>query len=1725
MDKKYLLYNNVLWEPYKTFTYTGEPEAFTLNSGTYLLVANGARGGNAVWNAFRSWGGTTYGVLDLDHTQSFYAFVGGNGEDTPAGGNPRAKGGWNGGGEGGISHSSGYYNGAGGGGASDIRLTLPGDMVESTTSYTLPEGYIPVEYIEGTYGTNQWIDTQYVHKTSTKIICDSYSTNSGSKPGYSAIYGARSNSYQNNAFVFFTRFASSDQACFNRTGNEKTGAGYPYNVQTHTVAYDKTITVYDITGETEIMSITSTGVNDNGVSSMLLFNLNNSTSSVTTAVDGSWFIGRIMKFIVLENDRIKRYMIPVRRESYVFDHPLSQIEQGSITSSGDNTSSTRVKSSAFYRVDDFKGTISCEAWTTDNVRLTWGICEYSKTERGTSYYTYDGPWVNPTGTATILSDKTAYIRIVFKRPDDSDLSPNQISSIRFTVSNPHSGMFDLVKQEFHANRSLNGDFVVGPDTHIDHYEYTYEFDRSLYTRIIVGAGGGGTCMQYDNDSCQDFMSFGGGPRSGWITVSSNGSSANNVWIAATQNYGNAFGVGGDAQDRINKGSSTWGMEGQGGGGGGWYGGFAAIGLQNTNLSYTACGGCGGSSYVLTSSSYKPFGYMYGFTDLMPSLYLKDTLMLPCQAFEGPSIEIYKPRVIPPLVGDRVIIPYTGVEQTMTLLTGTYKLKCYGGAGGTRWRTNQAAKGGYAEGIINLPGNTPLYYHVGNSSALIGMGTTAASHDAIFNNRMVYQSSVSNYSDYRYGAMSGGGSVDIRTEPVRYDSLLSRIPDGYDQVEYIKSDDSQCIKTTYVPKSTSNVECVVEIYRHSGWETLFGVRTAVNNTQFDLYTGMDGQDKMFFESGNSGTTSSFTMPYNQKIKITVIGNVVTLYDMEDNVLGSITGNARVNTSYPLYIFDVCTGGNVYGAYSETKIYYFKITEGSDVARYFVPFVNQEDSTDSGLYDLVTRTFHRRTGGSAFTVGEVVEKQTYTLKVDNTVNSRLSRIIVAGGGGGQGANGKYGGAGGGTSGNSYTGGGYGSNNGPGTQNSGYAFEVGGTGSAYNSGYGGSGGYGWYGGCGTAPDGSGDDDKAGCGGSGYVLTADSYKPTGYIPDERFYLTDTVLTTGGNTTVAMTRIVVEPIAIQAISVIAHDTEGYKGYDITTNEWYLLPSQVLSEELFDEYGAIDRDIDTDTGLLFPYTLLVSDKYEVGVNNITNHVLPTPQTVSFSVKTTAEILGETYDYDADENTTIDIDYNITGIAENRYVNITATFDMIDIPHMNPSLYMIQFQTRNKPSSYYYPIPPEKTIDDLDLLYVGHNVKIPNRYKPSIGGFMPDGTTAITTVGSSSSCSYKRNIYTATLINGSYIRFTRFNLIENKTYILRDIPLSSLSAWSFSAGPIGGSLLVDNDNMYLYHARVKNGSSWVWTQVLVVPLDPSLSYNVYYPGTSQDYCINCFGQAYWYGTDKIISAGYNALIIFNTRTKSFTRYASGVSDERNSFVIGDYTMLTFWNSDSNTEPLVYNRSTITRVTSGYSLSMAAGKKCACYGNGNYYVAQKGHIYVIKDRADFALVIDQDIIAPFSTIQPKTIHYSEGILYITFVNQSAIYAYNINTEAFHSLSLPFDTGNSDIGGQQWYRPAVYEGFFFIEHLKLFVTNALQAYKYRVGQKGDQLVIATNNSIEDKMTYDSRFVTVDNMGTTAHTGYIDKSLTEIDTTNHIFESEPYIQDEYRKFISLQIQSGEEE
>ena len=149
-----------------------------------------------------------------------------------------------------------------------------------------------------------------------------------------------------------------------------------------------------------------------------------------------------------------------------------------------------------------------------------------------------------------------------------------------------------------------------------------------------------------------------------------------------------------------------------------------------------------------------------------------------------------------------------------------------------------------------------------------------------------------------------------------------------------------------------------------------------------------------------------------------------------------------------------------------------------------------------------------------------------------DSLLARVIVAGGGGSDGATTKTGMYGGGTSGGAATQS-YGSYGYGGTQtgftttvtalttqpttnsSSNYpgGFGFGGFGVHQSSGYAGAGGGGWYGGCGSVPDGSGDDDRGGGGGSGFVYTGQNVTvPSGstYKITSQYAMTSTTLAAG---------------------------------------------------------------------------------------------------------------------------------------------------------------------------------------------------------------------------------------------------------------------------------------------------------------------------------------------------------------------------------------------------------------------------------------------------------------------------------------------------------------------------------------------------------------------------------------------------------------------------------------
>ena len=152
-----------------------------------------------------------------------------------------------------------------------------------------------------------------------------------------------------------------------------------------------------------------------------------------------------------------------------------------------------------------------------------------------------------------------------------------------------------------------------------------------------------------------------------------------------------------------------------------------------------------------------------------------------------------------------------------------------------------------------------------------------------------------------------------------------------------------------------------------------------------------------------------------------------------------------------------------------------------------------------------------------------------------DSLYARVIVAGGGGSDGASDKTGMYGGGESGGSstqnYGTGGFGGTQtgvsdsswqttsqsvDTGSQSDAYAgFGFGGNGIAYGGGNGGAGGGGWYGGSGAYPDSSSDDDRGGGGGSGYVYTSStaSNYPSGCLLNSSYYLTNAQTIAGSST------------------------------------------------------------------------------------------------------------------------------------------------------------------------------------------------------------------------------------------------------------------------------------------------------------------------------------------------------------------------------------------------------------------------------------------------------------------------------------------------------------------------------------------------------------------------------------------------------------------------------------
>lgn len=1698
MGKKFLVYNDQLWELSQKFEYTGSLQEFTLQPDTYLFVANGARGGRQPddgknRNTFISWGGTTYGILDLNHTQTFYAAVGGEGGNSQ-GSTVKTVGGYNGGGSGGASATTGTINGAGGGGATDVRLSNVENTYEEEPVYA-PHGYDQLEFLSSWVGDpcgyvqdGNYIDTGYLIKSNSKIELV-IEVDPEDETGTGRIYAGP---------IF---------------GAGSTGRYFPQSV--------------------------STGVIDQNGSGVYFFEDNTQYSAY---IDMNKYEWGTPEWVHAADNR--------------YIHGFGKIK---FTLDG-NT----------LRYESEDGTIDYTLYPETRVNCEFPMYIFSvdvggkPVEQGSGMYSgwpelaqmrfyymkiWEGDqlvhWYVPIALAT----DDGHISVL---PYESTFTEEQRRIMR------NRGIFDLVDRKPYfgvlkeSTNIPNPYYGIGP--HRDPVDCDYYSTRMVQkingasSRILVAGGGGGSSVMHDTNNTPDFYSFGGGFLAGCISGPSVDIS-NYATLRATQESGYSFGAGADADDRSGTASSgvSYGNTGNGGGGGGWYGGYAIASGSSTSAYSGGYGGSGGSSYILTESSYKPTGYMDGYTDIMPSLYFRDGLMLPYQAFEGASLEIYKLATMKPLVGDKIIAPLVGTWQHVELLPARYKIKCYGGDGGTRLYNSVASKGGYAEGILNLPDARSLFLHVGSSSYIYATDATKLERRQMFTDAMWFQNkSLATISTVEVELMATqpGGSTDVRIEQTGYVEKDISVPEGYDQIEYLICDGTQHIQTTwFVNNEYEEFEFICDLTDTGKRQALFGASAWTlpsTGSQLGIFPVYDVSNPQLTLDNKVLTSNGSQMPFGQKVRIKITGNKLVWFDDQGNQLGEITStqSRQGQMGYYYYLFDFNNSSSVMGAKIAGKIYQFTVVEvkstGSTIKHWCLPCVSKTDPNDVCLFDCVSQTFLRRYNTSTmnpFGAGPVVQKTPIRVVIYNETISRYSRFIVAGGGGGQGSPIGFGGDGGGIEGemckgtatDSYV-------PGVGRQNGGAIFgNVSGGGRYNNVSYLGTGGNGWYSGY-SARNGTGsnpaasenDVNKGGSGGSSYVLTADSYKPTytGWTYDERFYLSDTVLTTGGNPVRGMTKIEIEVLDSSAtnLSVLAGDGEFYKAYDTSMNVWSpLIDIHTLTPEVFEEYGVSLEEIISDEGLTFPYKLYLYDPYHSGATKIWTYVVPVTQHVSFTESCSIRgVKNYTLDDELDEQVHSSIQYTNTGSGISTDISLT----MDDVPTKESHVYMVQYRVEKQSTTKFEPQPLEKSGDEIVLYSTSTNNKITSacKYYPS--------STSITSVDSSSSCEYRRKIYTISVINNETFRITEYDMATDTFSIIReDIAKSKLSG----SGATGGSVLVKNNTLYLFNSFLLGSSLAPGDlMVMIVPLNPTGTVVVRRSRDMEEaglsYRSTCYGQSYWYSETEIISCAVNGFFILDTETNNWTYHGDIVHIDDTpgtSFAIGKYTIMKcIYDENGTTEVHVFDRETLIGV-SGYTVTFPNGKRCVCYNDGYFYVAQPGYLYILQDQSNCKPSLSTSVNIPDNSLQPKTIDCTNGCIYITFENSDSIYVYSLTLQKWLVDELPFTVPTSNTTG--WYRPAVFGGYFFIGNMDMYTANANLGGKYSAGERNSYVHIFPNESYANNMTYDDRFITPDKDGLSIHMGYIDKTLTPISQGSDIYQTQDYTTNDYNRMMYHRFNKGD--
>lgn len=184
---------------------------------------------------------------------------------------------------------------------------------------------------------------------------------------------------------------------------------------------------------------------------------------------------------------------------------------------------------------------------------------------------------------------------------------------------------------------------------------------------------------------------------------------------------------------------------------------------------------------------------------------------------------------------------------------------------------------------------------------------------------------------------------------------SRLPEGYTELEYIRSTGEQYVNTEVPATDNIKIQAKLNMQEVTGY-TVIGYY----NSDSDEWRLFNYSNKFYFDYGN-GTANrlyggSWLLNTDYELEI---GNHYVKNLLNGETIISGTAKTAIYSGQ-----GICVFGN--NNFSKGKLYYLKIYDNGTLVRDYVPCLNP--SKEVGLYDIVNGEFYGNAGAGVFVAGD-------------------------------------------------------------------------------------------------------------------------------------------------------------------------------------------------------------------------------------------------------------------------------------------------------------------------------------------------------------------------------------------------------------------------------------------------------------------------------------------------------------------------------------------------------------------------------------------------------------------------------------------------------------------------------------------------------------------------------------------------------------------------------------